>query len=207
MLALILAACILRIIMIAFQFPTTNSDEAVMGLMARHIAYKGEFPVFFYGQGYMDSLEAYIGAFFFHLLGGSSLFALRLGLILLYAGFMISIYFLTRFLYNKKLALFVVLLLSFGSDYIIAHQLWAFGGYPEMLICATLTFLIAGKIVFSAPPLGIQSPGKIQQQRLLLYGLLGLTTGLGIWADPLILTFLLPAYLLILIFCYREVFS
>src|SRR4030067_1603127 len=45
-----------------------NADEAVVALMARHIL-QGERPVFFYGQAYMGSLDAYIVAVGFWLVG------------------------------------------------------------------------------------------------------------------------------------------
>ncbi len=41
-----------------------NADEAVVALMARHIL-QGERPIFFYGQAYMGSLDAYLVAGFF----------------------------------------------------------------------------------------------------------------------------------------------
>jgi hypothetical protein len=34
-----------------------NSDEAIVGLMARHML-QGERPLFFYGQAYLGSLDA-----------------------------------------------------------------------------------------------------------------------------------------------------
>src|SRR3972149_2161122 len=45
-----------------------NADEAVVALMARHIL-QGERPVFFYGQAYMGSLDAYLVAGGFWLFG------------------------------------------------------------------------------------------------------------------------------------------
>ena len=49
----------LRILLLSLGWPTTNSDEGTMGLMARHIAYSGEHPIYFYGYNYMGALEAY----------------------------------------------------------------------------------------------------------------------------------------------------
>jgi hypothetical protein len=47
-----------------------DSDEAVVGLMARHIL-RGEFPVFYWGQEYLGAVEAYLAAPFFALFGNS----------------------------------------------------------------------------------------------------------------------------------------
>ena len=89
--AIITFAIVLRIILASQNWPPTNSDEGTMGLMARHIAYGGEYPIVFYGQNYMGALEAYIAAAMFHLFG-PSLFTLRLSVILLNAFFFVSMY-------------------------------------------------------------------------------------------------------------------
>jgi hypothetical protein len=39
-----------------------DADEAVIGLMARRIAFGGERPVFFYGQAYLGTLEPFSAA-------------------------------------------------------------------------------------------------------------------------------------------------
>src|SRR5438552_4049944 len=101
--AIIMLAVLLRVLLIAQGWPGTTSDEGTIGLMALHIAYLGEHPIFFYGQGYMGSLEAYLAAAMFQLFG-PSLFALRLGLIFLFALFLVSTYLLTGLLYSKSLA-------------------------------------------------------------------------------------------------------
>jgi 4-amino-4-deoxy-L-arabinose transferase-like glycosyltransferase len=103
-LAMILLAAAIRLIFIGQNWPLTNSDEGTIGIMALHIAYHGEHPIFFYGQGYMGAGEAYLAAAFFHLFG-PSLFALRLGLVLIFVLFLTSMYILTRLLYSKGLAL------------------------------------------------------------------------------------------------------
>jgi len=69
MLMVVLVASTLRIVLIYLRWPGTSSDELTMGLMALHIAYRNEHPIFFYGQGYMGSIQAYLGAVFFHIFG------------------------------------------------------------------------------------------------------------------------------------------
>src|SRR5260221_10493396 len=92
-LAIIICAALFRLVLFAEGWPLVNSDEATMGIMARHIAYNGEHPIFFYGQNYMGALEAYLGAALFHLFG-PSLFSLRLGLLILFILFLVSTYLL-----------------------------------------------------------------------------------------------------------------
>ena len=47
MLALVIGATLLRFILIRLNWPFTNSDEGTMDLMALHIAYRGEHPIFY----------------------------------------------------------------------------------------------------------------------------------------------------------------
>src|SRR5437660_6869339 len=131
MFAVVVLATIVRFVLIASNWPVTNSDEGNMGLLAMHVAYRGELPIFFYGLPYMGPLEGYIAAPLFHLFG-TSLFTLRLGLLPLFALFLISMYYLTRLLYTERFALAIVILLSFGSQLVILHELKAVGEYPEM---------------------------------------------------------------------------
>jgi hypothetical protein len=60
--AIIISATFLRVLLVALNWPQINSDEGTFGIMAMHIAYRGEHPSFFNGQNYLGALEAYIGA-------------------------------------------------------------------------------------------------------------------------------------------------
>src|SRR5579872_2406984 len=88
---LIAAAVCLRLSLVHLGWPDLNSDEGTMGLMARHIIHNGEHPIYFYGQAYMGALEAYLGAALFPLFGATST-GLRLGLVALFALFLVSMY-------------------------------------------------------------------------------------------------------------------
>ena len=68
----LLIAFIARAVLLASNTVSFHSDEAVVALMARHIL-QGERPVFFYGQAYMGSLDAWLVAIGFQLLGESVL--------------------------------------------------------------------------------------------------------------------------------------
>jgi hypothetical protein len=61
-----------------------DSDQAVFGLMAKHLAEGRAFPVFMYGQNYMLAVEAWAAALVF-LLAGVSVAALKLPLLLVNA--------------------------------------------------------------------------------------------------------------------------
>jgi hypothetical protein len=206
MLALVVVATLARLILIYYNWPITNSDEGNMGLLAMHVAFRGEHPIFFYGLPYMGPLEGYIAAPLFHLFG-VSLFSLRLGLLLLFPFFLIAMYYLTRLLYTKKLALFVVLLLSFGSSELLGRQLKAVGEYPETELFAALICLLAAWFALSYQSYSQDETARARLRRILAYGFLGLIVGLALWDDFLILPFVGTAGLLLALFCRRELRS
>ncbi len=59
-----------------------NSDHAIVGLMAKHLAEGRAFPLFFYGQSYMLGVEAWLAAPIF-LVAGPSVLGLQLPLVAL----------------------------------------------------------------------------------------------------------------------------
>src|SRR5260370_40406197 len=147
--AIIVVATLLRFLIIDHNWPVTDSDESTIGLMALHILHRGEHPTFFYGQNYMGSLEAFLGAGLFHLFG-PSIFTLRLGLVILFGLFLITIYLLASLLYSKKLALAALILLSLGSEGMLRQELLAIGGYPDTLLFGALILLIASWLALSS---------------------------------------------------------
>ncbi len=201
--AIIAFAIVLRIILASQSWPPTNSDEGTMGLMARHIAYRGEYPIVFYGQNYMGALEAYLAAALFHLFD-PSLFTLRLAVIFLMALFFVSIYLLTSALYTKKLALVTLVLLSLGSSYLFTRELIATGGSAETLLFGSLAFLLS---FWLALTYGQYLSPRRQWLRLVGYGCWGVVVGLGLWSDLVVLPFFAMASLLLVLFCWRELRS
>ncbi|WP_146747092.1 ArnT family glycosyltransferase [Thermogemmatispora tikiterensis] len=199
-LGLILVGVSLRLMLLKQHWPWTDSDEGIFGLMARHIAYQGERPTFMYGSFYMGPLQAYLGAAFFHLFG-SSLLALRLGLVMLFALFLVALYLLTRTLYTPGLSLLTLALLSLGSPYMLTYQLRSYGGYLEILLCGTLALLIATRLALSTGP-------TLSGRRLLLrcggYLAWGIVVGLSLWSDMLFLPLIGFSGFLIIFFCWRD---
>jgi 4-amino-4-deoxy-L-arabinose transferase-like glycosyltransferase len=80
--AVLLLAAAWRIVFFFWDVIPFNSDEAVVALMARHIL-MGERPIFFYGQAYMGSLDAFLVALGF-LLFGQQVWVIRLVQMVLY---------------------------------------------------------------------------------------------------------------------------
>ncbi len=193
----------MRFILIYLGSPASSSDEGTVGLMAMHIAFHGELPIFFYGQGYMGSLEAFLGAALFPLFG-PTLLALRVGVLLLFTLFLVIMYFLTSLLYNKKLALITLALLSLGAPEIFYRESEAQAGHPETpLFCAAI-LLYTTWLALSAAPQTQPTFRYERKKRLLLYGLWGLLIGVALWNDPLAWTYILLAGIFLVLFCHHE---
>lgn len=72
-----LAGCIIlgtvyRLYFIASTHAVIDSDEAIVGLMAKHALERGTMPIFYYGQHYMGSLEPLLVALLFSVTGLSA---------------------------------------------------------------------------------------------------------------------------------------
>ena len=202
-LLIIAFAISLRILLVSLGWPPTNSDEGTMGLMARHIAYNGESPIYFYGYNYMGALEAYLGAGFFRLFG-SSVFTLRLGVILLDTLFLLSMYLLISLLYTKRFALGVLVVLSLGSNAIFLRELYVTGGSTQTLLFGCLAFLLATWLALTySRELSLHR----RWQRFAAYGVWGMLVGLGLWSDLVVLPYFIMAGLLLMAFCWRDLRS
>ena len=81
----LLAAVVLRgVFFLRFDESYFDSDQAIVGLMAKHLLEGRAFPLFFYGQEYMLGVESWVMAPVFAVYR-SSVFALRLTMVLLNA--------------------------------------------------------------------------------------------------------------------------
>jgi hypothetical protein len=68
--------------LLAYEQLDFDSDQAIVGLMAKHLSELRAFPLFFYGQDYMLGVQSWIAAPFFRL-GGPTLAMLRLPLVII----------------------------------------------------------------------------------------------------------------------------
>jgi 4-amino-4-deoxy-L-arabinose transferase-like glycosyltransferase len=168
-----------------------NADEAIVALMARHIL-QGERPIFFYGQAYMGSLDAFLVAVGFRLLG-ENVWVIRLVQALLYLGTLVTTAVLGRRAFaSKRVAALAVFLLAVPSVNVSLYTTVSLGGYGEALLIGNLILLVT---------LQIERAWNTRSQIRLwaAVGLWGLLVGLGLWTFGLTLIYSLPAGLFLLI--------
>ncbi|WP_432985525.1 hypothetical protein [Dactylosporangium sp. CA-233914] len=198
---LIALGCLIRLGLIIWGWPATNSDEGHLGIMAQRIAYHGEHPIFYPGQNYMGPHEAVLGAVLFHLFGGPSLFLLRFGLLVLFAAFLTSSYLFARMVYGARWALVCLAVLALGSPYIMAREMSAIGGYGETLLFGSLMFLLAARLIVTYRPYRVLRECR---WRLAAYAAWGVIAGTSIWSDLLGAPFVLMSGVALLVYCWRE---
>jgi hypothetical protein len=191
--SLVVLAVAIRLGLLLMGWPETNSDESTFGLMALHIVQGRDRPVFFYGQNYMGSGEAWVGAGLFGLIG-PSLVALRLPLVAMYAGFLIVVWYLGELLNGRRPALVGTLLLALGSAELLTEQLRA-GSRVELLLAGSCMAWLSAWLVMRGQ---LVEPWR---QGAAAAGW-GLSAGYGLWTDLLTAPWALATGML-LAFCWR----
>ena len=181
--ALVLAVG-LKAWLVASQSVPFNSDEAVVALMARYIL-SGSRPVFFFGQAYMGSLDAWLIAGGFALFG-QQVWVIRLVQGLLYIGVLGTTVILGRQAFgNFKVGVLAALLLAIPTVNVTLYTTASLGGYGEALLIGNLLLIVGLRIIHR-----MQEEGKVG--KVWLWLLLGFLAGFGLWAFGLTLVYVLP---------------
>lgn len=169
-------------------WPTSNSDEATLGLMADDILWHGAHPVFFYGQHYLGALQAYLAAVFFAVFGPTNV-ALHLLTTAQTMAFLVVLYALTRRLYSPAVALVTVALLTLGPEQAVFFELRAAAHAQDVLLFGALIVWLV--VLALAQPPHDASCGTWQGawRRVLLPATIGVVLGLGVWGTFLFLPF------------------
>jgi len=173
-----------KCILLAMDVFPLNADEAVVGLMARHIL-EGEWPTFFYGQVYLGSLDATfvaLGMAFF----GKKVLVIRLVQILLYVGTILTTIHLGEKIFQSRWTGWVAgLLMAIPALNVTLYTTVSLGGYGEALLIGNLLLILTLKIIETPDSKG-------------LYLVWGGLAGLGFWTFGLTLIYSLPCGILIL---------
>lgn len=169
----------LKIILLATESVSFHSDEAVLGLMARHIL-QGHRPIFFYGQLYMGALDAYLIAASFAIFGQTVL-AIRLVQVILYLATLATTYGLAwRITQNRFAATSAALLFAIPPVMVSVYTTATLGDYQEILLLNNLIFWIVWDIFGGKKQSGVW------------WFLAGILAGLGWWSLALIIVSLAP---------------
>ncbi len=171
-LALFLCGFMLRVAGAWWYAYSPNPDYAVVVQMARHIAAGIDFPVFFYGQAYMGSLEPLASAvlvFFF----GPSPFFVCLGTALV-SFLLLGVVFRVALKISGFLAAFVATSFCLMGPMGYFHYMCSpRGGYAVGLL---LTMILIQMSVFVG-----EAKANEWKRELKEYFVLGLVCGLGFW--------------------------
>lgn len=187
---LVLIALLVRLdILIASNF-VIDADEAIVGLMAKHISEGAPIPVFYYGQAYMGSLEAICAALLFLALGISSA-ALKMAPLLWSLALVVTVYFGTRRFFNVTAARIAALGVTVSSNGFLTWSIMARGGFIEIIVISIWVFFA----------LAWWNERKGDTFRA---SVVGLILGLGWWTNNQIVFLALPAALLGLITIFEQ---
>jgi hypothetical protein len=194
----VIISVVIRWILILLNKVPFNSDEAIVGLMANHIL-KGETPTFFYGQAYMGSLDSYIVAGFFSLLG-NTITAIRICQTILFVLFLVAAYYFAYILFkSRKAALTTIIILGGSPVNFLLYTTVTLGGYLEALLIG-ICILILGYKIEGNEYFGLRNTSPI---RILIF-LLGLFVGIGIWVLGMTLIFSISALIMLGISAYQK---
>jgi hypothetical protein len=175
---------VLRLAVIASPLGEIDGDEAVVGLMARHIALLGDRPVFYYGQPYIGSIEAFSVAPLFRVFDTSTLL-LKLVPSAYSLGFLALSAVLARRLFGTGAALATAAYLAWPPSMWAVWSTKARGGYAELLFLGQALLLVTLAL----------APSRSRRLALLW----GILAGLAFWTHPLAVVYLLPAAIFLLL--------
>lgn len=204
LLVLLALAAGLKLGLAALEVVPFNADEAVVGLMARHIL-QGERPVFFYGQAYLGSLDAWLIAGSFAVFG-QTVFALRLVQLALYLGTVATTYALGLKIYRSQwLAGTAALFMVIPSVLVTLYTTATLGGYGEALLFGNLILLLSLALLERTPAAdGPRVWRWAGPGRWVGWGMFGLLSGLAFWTFPITLAYVGPALVYAVVAHWRQ---
>jgi hypothetical protein len=167
----------LRIWALLLPQGAVDADEAVVGLQTRGILH-GVFPVFFPGQGYGGTQEAFLASPLVAIFGLGET-PLRAVVVVLWAASAVLVWRVGRRLLDEPRAVAAAVLFWIWPAYFDWKSTRAHGFYGSELFLGLAVLLLALRLA-----------ERITRRDLVL---LGLALGCGIWASPQILIVAIPA--------------
>jgi 4-amino-4-deoxy-L-arabinose transferase-like glycosyltransferase len=180
---LLLGALLLRLHLLFASNFVIDSDEAIVGLMARHILSGGAVPIFYYGQPYMGSLEALGAALTFAVFGESN-FSLQL--VPLFFGLLLVpvVYLLGLHAHSRMAGIVAATFVAVPPQALLVWSVKARGGFIELVLIAATALLVA--FLWA----------KDERRSGWWITLLGFLVGIGWWVNNQ-MVFYVPALVLI----------
>lgn len=196
----LLIAIVVRAFVVIHTHGFIDGDEALVGIQAEHIL-RGELPIYFYNQPYMGSLEAYIMAGIFAIVG-PSVWALRAEPILLSLAVVWLTWKLAAALADTaRLPLhakqwfmtIAAFLAAIPPLYDTVLELRTLGGYVEIFIFMLLLMLFALQLT------NRRAASASRRELALRWAGIGFIVGLGLWVNPIICYAVLAASIWIIL--------
>ncbi len=182
---ILIYAVILRMDLVIASHFAIESDEAIVGLMAKHISEGKPWPIFYYGQHYMGSLEAILISFLGLFIGLEN-YTLKY-VPLAFSLALVLITYLTAFEVSNKLAArFAGLLAAIPPLTLVLWSTKARGGFIEVIVIGSLAILLLIRSF------------KYDQVNAKNLGLIAVLLGLGWWVNNQVIYFMVPVFLSVL---------
>ncbi len=204
----LLFALLIRVWLLVHTRGVIAGDEAMVGLQAEYIL-RGQHPVYYYGQPYMGSLEAYFAALLFAI-AGISVWTLRAVSILL----SVFLVFLTWRLAGavadttslpayakRRFMVIAALVAALPPVYDAVIEMRMMGGYIE-------AFVIIAWLLLAGFRLTQRWSARASLRELALrWAGIGFLIGLGMWVDPLIAPAIVAIAVWIAGYCFVQLYK
>ena len=149
--ALVFAAALTRFALLLLARTHVHSDEAVIGLMGKHISEGRYFPFYMYGQAYSaaTSWEGYLAALSFKLFG-VGVIPLKSCIVLLSLVCLVLFYAMARAIYDQATAVFSTLVFALLPSLLKWH--FEVRGYSFYFLSIVVLTILFWRIASSARP-------------------------------------------------------
>jgi 4-amino-4-deoxy-L-arabinose transferase-like glycosyltransferase len=178
------AAVLLKAVLIPMSAIPFDSDEAIPMLMAKHIL-AGERPIFWYGEDYGGSLDSFLIAGAYSLLG-ASVTAARVVQSLEYLGAILFTYLLARRIVHDRFA-------ALATASLMALPTPLLSLFTTTALLYTIVMLLGSMLLFVGHKLLHES-----EKSLILWLVFGALVGLAFWTFGILVIYILPVGLLML---------
>jgi hypothetical protein len=165
-----LIAICYRVYYVVVSGSAIDSDEAIVGLMAKHFIERGSIPTFYYGQHYMGSFEGMLVSLAFKVFGQNSI-SLKLIPLVFSISIIPFLYVISRAVSSKWVAFGCCLLYAFPSQPLLEWSFKARGGFMEIIAISIVALTLSVAWVKSNHP------------SLLTTVAIGSILGLGWWIN------------------------